>query len=79
MSTKGRRRLSDELLSVAEVCDRLGVSERTVRDWIRSGELAAIRFGGQTGWRIAAVDFEAFLAKRRLAGELAREAAQELS
>lgn len=32
-------------LSVADVCDRLGVTDRTVRGWIADGVLPASRIG----------------------------------
>jgi hypothetical protein len=37
------------LLSVLEVCDRYGVGEKTVRSWLRSGELKGIHVGRKSG------------------------------
>ena len=34
-----------ETQSVAEVAARLGVHENTIRNWVRSGEVPAIRLG----------------------------------
>lgn len=49
----------DDFQTVREVADRLKVSEATVRQWIRAGDLRAIDIG--KGWRIADRDFDAFL------------------
>jgi len=62
----------DQLLTVADVCGRIGASEGTVRGWIKSGELKAIRFDGRLGFRIRRSDLEAFLSKRTMTGEVAR-------
>jgi len=63
---------NDPLLTVADVAGRLGVHEGTVRDWIKAGELPAIRFDGRVGYRIRSAAFEAFLRRRTLTGEIAR-------
>lgn len=55
----------DRYQTVAEVADRLGVAEATVRQWIRSGALRAIDIG--KGWRIADTDLAAFLKARETA------------
>lgn len=34
-----------ETQSVAEVAARLGVHENTIRNWVRSGEVPAVRLG----------------------------------
>jgi excisionase family DNA binding protein len=34
-------------LPVQQVADALGVSQRTIRQWIKAGKLQAIRPGGQ--------------------------------
>ena len=49
--------------TVAEVADTVEVSVRTVRRWIKSGELVAHHFG--TAVRIAESDLKAFLAQHR--------------
>jgi excisionase family DNA binding protein len=49
--------------TVAEVAARLGVSVRTVRRWIKSGDLVAHRFGSAV--RIAESDLKAFIARHR--------------
>jgi excisionase family DNA binding protein len=43
---------ADQLLTVADVCGRIGVHEQTVRGWIKSGELKAAKFGSRIGYRI---------------------------
>jgi len=49
--------------TVDQLADALGVSVRTVRRWIRRGELVAHHFGAAV--RIAESDFNAFTARRR--------------
>ena len=46
-------------LSVRDVCERYGVTEHTVLQWIKSGELRAVNVGRSPGskkprWRITA-------------------------
>ncbi|ASO21853.1 excisionase family DNA binding protein [Actinoalloteichus hoggarensis] len=49
--------MSEEMLSVEQVADRLGLHVRTVRGYIRSGRLPAVRIGKQ--YRVAHADFQA--------------------
>jgi len=49
--------------SIEDVADSLDVSTRTVRRWVKSGDLVAHRFGHLT--RISEADFAAFLAAKR--------------
>ena len=44
----------DQYQTVQELAERLEVSEATIRQWIKSGELRAIDIG--KGWRIANTD-----------------------
>lgn len=53
--------------SVEEIASRLGYSVYTVRRWIKSGELAAIKGKGRTGHRVAESDLNAFIERRRAA------------
>ncbi len=49
----------ERLLSTAEVGERVGVDEQTVRLWIKKGKLEALKVG--RGWRIPRSALEAFL------------------
>ncbi|MDO8423372.1 MAG: helix-turn-helix domain-containing protein [Parvibaculum sp.] len=51
--------LSKPLLTTQETADLLKVSEATVRNLIREGDIRAIQFA--RSWRIAVKDLEAFL------------------
>lgn len=62
---RGRRHRDNQIrfFTIAEVADRLDVATRTVRRWIKAGELVAHRIGGIV--RIAESDLRAFLALHR--------------
>ncbi|SDY67359.1 DNA binding domain-containing protein, excisionase family [Amycolatopsis xylanica] len=49
--------MDQELYSVEQVADRLGLHVRTVRNYVRDGRLKAVRIGKQ--YRIAREDLEA--------------------
>ena len=49
------------MLSTQEISTQLKVSDRTVRNWIETGQLKAYRFGNQ--YRIDIDDFEKFKAQ----------------
>lgn len=51
--------LTRPLMTVHETAEQLKVKESTIRAWIRSGKLRAIKFGRE--WRIAIKDLERFL------------------
>lgn len=55
--------MSDKLLTVAEVAQRLNVGRDAVRSYIRQGKLRGYRFGEGKGcaWRVDAASVEAFL------------------
>jgi excisionase family DNA binding protein len=55
--------LGKEWLSVADICEYMGVSTFVVTRVLRSGELAAVKFGRE--WRVARRDFEDWLNARR--------------
>jgi excisionase family DNA binding protein len=65
--------VSEELLSVKDVAERLGVSAEAVRRWMRRGELPYIDLGGPAGYRIRLVDLEQFLEDRTRRGKTAGE------
>jgi excisionase family DNA binding protein len=50
-------------LTVEDVAKQLQVSTYTVRRWLKSGKLPAIKLGKE--WRISPDDLEAFLAQLR--------------
>jgi excisionase family DNA binding protein len=62
----------DQLLTVADICGRIGVHEQTVYGWIRSGELAAIKFGSRIGYRIELANYKDFLRRRSTTGAISR-------
>lgn len=66
--------MSQELYSVDQVAERLGLHVRTVRAYIRDGRLKAVRLG--KAYRIVRADLEAFMgpAARSLAAATARHA-----
>jgi excisionase family DNA binding protein len=56
------------VLTPQDVAERFQVSERTVYEWLRSGELAAAKVGGSL-WRIDERDLERFF-ERQIAEQL---------
>jgi len=43
----------DQLITVAEVAERLRIDPETVRVWLRNGKINGSRIGGKrAGWRI---------------------------
>lgn len=53
------RELRDPLLTIAEVAELIGCSDKTVRRWIAGGRLVARKLGGQ--WRIHPSDYRNLL------------------
>lgn len=53
----------DAFYSIEDIAAHLAVSDKTVRRWIKSGDLIAHRIGRQ--WRISRTDLETFLKLRR--------------
>ena len=52
--------------SVREVCETLGIrSEKSVRGWLKSGELDGWMVGGRHGWRISQHALDVFIARKR--------------
>lgn len=56
----------DDLLDIASVAEYLGVSERTVYNKVRSGELPAFKVGRL--WRVRRRDLEGWIGERQQAG-----------
>jgi len=52
-----------DYLRVQDIVDRMGVTDETVRSWIRKGMLPAIKIGRD--YFIEPADFEKFLEDRR--------------
>jgi excisionase family DNA binding protein len=65
MTKQGNSMPHDRYQTVKELAERLEVSEATVRQWIKAGELRAIDIG--KGWRIADTDLDRFLRARETA------------
>ncbi|UJW31766.1 helix-turn-helix domain-containing protein [Saccharothrix sp. AJ9571] len=58
--------MTQELLSVEQVADRLGLHVRTVRNYVRNGRLKAVRIGKQ--YRIAREDLDELTGKPSISG-----------
>lgn len=57
-------RHSGHLLIVSEVAQEVGVTEETVRRWLRRKELRGILLGRKVGYRVRTNDLQAFLEAR---------------
>ena len=55
--------LGKEWLSVADICEYLGVTPFVVTRVLRSGELPGVKIGRE--WRVARLDFEDWLNAQR--------------
>ncbi|MFF0254273.1 helix-turn-helix domain-containing protein [Micromonospora zamorensis] len=64
--------MTEDMYSVEQVADRLGLHVRTVRSYIRSGRLRAVRIGKQ--YRIAASDLDALTGQAPPTTSVARQA-----
>lgn len=51
----------ERLLTVEDVAERLGMTQETVRRWLRKGDLRGVRLAKRLGWRIRERDLEAFI------------------
>jgi excisionase family DNA binding protein len=57
--------MTEKLLTVETVAERLHVHPETVRRWLRKGEIEGIRLGkSRLGWRIRASELDRFLQQR---------------
>ena len=70
-----------KMLYVAEVAERLELTEQAIRDLIDEGQLHAINVGGgdRKFWRIPVPAFDRFLKQRSSAGSLAGQKLQKFS
>jgi excisionase family DNA binding protein len=55
-------------LTTQEVADRLGVSVFTIRRYVRSGKLKAVRLEGS--YRVSRDELQAFLRDREIGGDV---------
>jgi len=53
--------MPDELLTVAEIAERLKLNQQTIRNWIDRGDLPAIRVGARRV-RVSAAELDAYIA-----------------
>ena len=60
---RGDDSVADKLLSTKQVADMLGLHEETIRQYIKRGELLAIRLGKE--YRIRESEVERFLQERQ--------------
>ncbi len=56
--------IGKEWLSVADICEYMGVSTFVATSVLRSGELPGVKFGRE--WRVARQDFEDWLNAQRM-------------
>jgi excisionase family DNA binding protein len=55
---------NEPFYTVEEVARLLSVHPETVRNWIKSGQLRALKLGGPAGYRISQSAYEQFLRER---------------
>ncbi len=63
--------LPKEWLTVADICEYMGVSTFVVTSQLRSGALPAVKFGRE--WRVARTDFEDWINEERERGDAVSE------
>jgi excisionase family DNA binding protein len=56
--------LEKDWLSVADICEYMGVSTFVVTSQLRSGALPAVKFGRE--WRVSRQDFEDWINEQRM-------------
>lgn len=61
-------------ISAEIIANEIGVTPKTVRDWLRSGELVGIKVG--SSWRIHRADFDRYIEGQRLEALLKKAAAK---
>lgn len=55
--------MPDEVLTVAEIAERLKVNPETVRRWLRDGKLKGTLLGDRAGWRVPSSEVDKLLGK----------------
>jgi excisionase family DNA binding protein len=55
---------NDERLTIKQVANEVGVDERTVRRWIKSGQLPYVGYDIHGRYLVARSDLDAYIAKR---------------
>lgn len=43
---------ANEVYTVNEIAERMRVHPNTVREWLTTGELEGVNYGGRAGWRV---------------------------
>lgn len=66
VKTERSARMQDEqeYLTIKDIARQLKMDEKTIRRWIKSGQLPAIELGGK--YRVSRTDLNAFLESRKL-------------
>ncbi len=64
MMRKRDERVKDQLLTPSQVAERFQVTDRTVYQWLRDGQLVGHKLGRL--WRIRPEDLEDFLDRTRV-------------
>lgn len=59
--------MNSEWLTLSQIADDLKVHVETVREWVRTRQLIAYKFGRD--YRVRRDDYDKFVNERRLAGE----------
>lgn len=59
--------MEDNLLTPEQVAERLAVSPKTVKDWLRSGKLKGVKLGGKI-WRVTPEDLKVFIEQSKKEG-----------
>lgn len=53
-----------KMYSTKQISDMLGVTEQTVREWLKSGEMKGLKVGGRGQWRVSEDDLNNYLKER---------------
>lgn len=67
----------EKLLTCEQVAERYSVKVFTVREWIKSKKLPAIKVSGSRGYRVSPADLEAFEKQNRTTSGEVRPANEE--